>query len=125
MLTGIALAVAQNVVLGWLWRRAQELVAFVAGLAPLFMMLPPEHQALIGAILQGQGGGYSISAYVGFFLYLWTQFQSYRATVRPQVVTGDGHKIALEKDTQAASRIEAIAVTAPKPKTIWERLTGQ
>lgn len=41
MLTGIALAIAQNVVLGWLWRRVQELVAFVAGLAPLFMMLPP------------------------------------------------------------------------------------
>lgn len=125
MITSILIAVAQSVVLGWLWRRLQELVAFVAGLAPFFMMLPPEHQALLMAILQGQGGGYSISAYVGFALYLWTQWQSFRATVKPQVVTTEGRKVTLDKGSQAASRADAVAATAPQPRTLWERLTNR
>lgn len=125
MLTSIILAVTQNVLLGWLLRRVQELVAWVAGLAPLFLMLPPEHQALIVAVLQGQGGGYSVSAYIGFAMYLWSQWQSYRATVRPQVVTGSGRKIALDPYTRAASEIEARASTAPRPRTLWERITGK
>lgn len=124
MITSIFIAVAQNAVLGWLWRRLQELVAFIAGLAPFFMMLPPEHQALLMAILQGQGGGYSISAYIGFGLYLWTQFQSFRATVKPQVVTTEGKKVVLNKGTPEASRADAVAATAPRTRTLWERLTN-
>ena len=123
MLTTILVSIAQNVVLGWLWRRLQELVAFTAGLAPLFMMLPPEYQKLVIAVLQGQGGGYTISTYAGFAFYLWTQWQSWRATVKPQVVTSDGRKIPIAKDTRAASQIEAVASVAPKPRTLWDRLT--
>ena len=122
MLTSIFIAIAQNVVLGWLWRRLQELVAFVAGLAPLFMMLPPEHQALIVAVLQGQGGGYSISAYIGFFLWLWTQWQSYSATVKPQIVTENGKKAELPKGSATARQAEAVAAAAPAPRTLWDRL---
>lgn len=125
MITSIFIAVAQNVVLGWLWRRLQELVAFVAGLAPLFMMLPPEHQALVMAVLQGQGGGYSISAYIGFGLYLWTQWQSYRATVKPQVVTTEGRKVEIAKGTNTARQADAVAAAAPAPRTLWERLTNR
>lgn len=125
MLTSIILAVSQNVLLGWLWRRLQELVAWAAGLVPLFLMLPPEHQALIVAVLQGQGGGYSISAYIGFAMYLWSQWQSLRATIKPQVVTSGGRKIALDPNTRAASRIEAEAAVAPRPRSLWERLTGK
>lgn len=125
MLTSIFVAVAQNVLLGWLWRRLQELVAWTAGLAPLFLSLPPEHQALIVAVLQGQGGGYSISAYAGLAMYLWSQWQSFRATVKPQVVTSAGQKIAIVPNTRAASRIEAEASVAPRSRTLWERMTGK
>ena len=125
MITSIFVAVAQNVVLGWLWRRLQELVAFVAGLAPLFLMLPPEHQELVVAVLRGQGGGYSVSAYLGFGLWLWSQWQSYRATVKPQVVTTEGRKVTLDKGTPEANRADAVAATAPRPRTLWERLTNR
>ena len=125
MISSIFIAIAQNVVLGWLWRRLQELVAFVAGLAPLFMMLPPAYQDLILGVLQGQGGGYSISVYIGLIGYLWTQWQSYRATVKPQVVTTEGRKVILDKGTSAASRADAVAATAPPQRTLWERLTGR
>ncbi|MBU1307412.1 MAG: hypothetical protein KKF33_18060 [Alphaproteobacteria bacterium] len=125
MLTSILVSIAQNVVLGWLWRRLQELVAAVAGLAPLFLMLPPEYQKLIIAVMQGQGGGYTVSVYIGFVVYLWTQWQSWSATVKPQVVTSDGKKIPVAKDTRAASQIEAVATAAPKPRTLWDRLTGK
>jgi hypothetical protein len=123
MLTSIFVAVAQNVLLGWLWRRLQELVAWTAGLAPLFLALTPEHQALIVAVLQGQGGGYSISAYAGLAMYLWSQWQSFRATVRPQVVTTEGRKLPL---TPVGSKeAEAIAKLAPKRQTLWERLSAR
>jgi hypothetical protein len=125
MITSIFVAVAQNVVLGWLWRRLQELVAFIAGLAPIIATMPPEHQAFVMDILQGRGGALSISAYIGFGLYLWTQWQSYRATVKPQVVTTEGRKVTLGKGTPEASRADAVAATAPRPRTLWERLTGQ
>ena len=125
MITSIFIAVAQNVVLGWLWRRLQELVAFVAGLAPLFLMLPPEHQDLVVAVLRGQGGGYSVSAYLGFGLWIWSQWQSYRATVKPQIVTERGQKAELPKGSNASRQAEAVAAAAPRPRTLWERLTNR
>jgi len=125
MLTSIAVGIAQNVVLGWVWRRAQELVAWAFTLVPLYLALPAAHQETIREILTGQGGGLSVSAVLGLAWYLWTQRQSFVATVKPQVVTSDGKKIPVEKNTRAASQIEATATAAPKPRTLWERLTGQ
>jgi hypothetical protein len=84
----------KSVVLGWLWRRAQELAGWVIGLLPLFLSLPAAHQETILSILRGEGGGLSISAYGGLALYLFSQWQSFRATVKDQVVAG-GKKVAL------------------------------
>lgn len=124
-MSAIFLAIAQNVILGWLWRRLQELVAWGAGLAPLFMALPPEYQHLIGEVLQGRGGGLSISVYIGFALYLWSQFQSFRATTKPQVVTTSGKKVVLPKGTGTTSSVEALAEAVPRARTLWDRLTNR
>lgn len=127
MLTTFVVAIAQNVILGWLWRRLQELVAFIATLAPFFLALPPEHQQFLWEVLQGRGGGLSISAYIGFGYYLFTQWQSWRATVRPQVVTAHAKKIALPKSGEGASttrKVEVLAEGAPQRRTLWEMLTG-
>ena len=121
MLTTIFMAVAQNVILGWLWRRLQELVGWAAGLVPLFMMLPPEYQGLVMGVLQGQGGGYSISVYFGFAVYLISQWQSFRSTVVPQVVTSSGQKITPKPDSVAMERVETQSKAAPKRETLWER----
>jgi hypothetical protein len=123
MLTTIAAAVAQNVILGWLWRRAQEIAGLAFAFIPIYLAMPPAMQQDVQAIFTGQGGGLTISAAFGILWYLWTQWQSYRATVAPQVVTGEGKKIPIKPNTRAASAIEAEAIAAPKPKTLWERLT--
>lgn len=125
MITTILTAIAKNVFLGWLWRRAQEIASWAAGLVPLYMALPPAYQELILGILQGRGGGYSISVYGGFAYYLWTQWQSYRATVAPQAVTHKGEKILLTP--AGAKEVEAIARLAPVPRkrTLVDRIMGR
>lgn len=127
MISSIALALAQNVVLGWFWRRAQELAAWAFGLVPIYLAMPPAMQEDVRAILTGQGGGLSISAAVGIVWYLWTQLQSYRATTRPQLVTVDAKKIPLPAKGQEGASVtreaETVAKTAPKPKTLWDMLT--
>lgn len=118
-------SIIQSAAAGWIGRRVQELGSLAAMLVPVYLAMPPDMKDSVHAIFTGQGGGLTISAAIGLAWYLWTQLQSFRATVRPQVVTGDGKKIVLEKDTRAASQIEAVAVTAPRARTLWERLTGQ
>lgn len=88
---------AGNVVLGWIWRRVLELAGWLGAVLSIVAAMPPEQQAIIIAILSGQGGGLSIAAMFGFALYLWSQVMSFRATVRPQVVA-DGHKVGLTED---------------------------
>lgn len=129
MLTTITAAIAQNVIMGWLWRRAQELSGLAFALVPIYMAMPPSMQKDIQAIFTGQGGGLTLSAAFGIAWYLWTQWQSYRATTRPQVVTTDGTKIALPKAGQeginTTRKVEALAEAAPQPKTLWDRLTNR
>lgn len=125
MLTTITMAVAQSAILGWLWRRAQEVAAWAFALVPIYLAMPPSMQSDVHAIFTGQGGGLTISAAFGILWYLWTQWQSYRATVRPQVVTQDGQKVILDKGTNTARQADAVAAAAPAPRTLWERLTGK
>jgi hypothetical protein len=129
MLTGIAAAIAQNVILGWVWRRVQELVSHAVWIVPLFLALPAQHQEMILGIFQGKGGGYTISAYIGLLGFLWTQWQSYRATTQPHLVTVDAKKITLPAKGQTGASVtreaESVAKTAPAPKTLWERLTSR
>ena len=125
MITTVAAAIAQNVILGWLWRRAQELAGLAFALIPLYLAMPPGMQQDVQAIFSGQGGGLSISAAFGIAWYLWTQWQSYRATTKPQIVTQDGQKSELPKGSAVARQAEAVAAAAPAPKTLWERLTGK
>ncbi len=122
MLTTITTAIAQNVILGWLWRRAQELASLGGVLVPIYLAMPASMQKDVQAIFTGQGGGLSISAAIGLGWYLWTQFQSYRATVKPQVVTSSGEKIALRPNGATAREVEAVAKIAPRQKTLAERI---
>lgn len=125
MLTSIATGIAQNVVMGWLWRRVQEVASLAGVFVPIYLAMPPAMQEDVRAIFTGQGGGLTVSAVIGIVWYLWTQWQSYRATVRPQVVTTDGQKITPVPTSVAMERVEAQAKAAPKATTLWERITGQ
>jgi hypothetical protein len=110
IITGIFAAVARNVILGWVWRRVQELVGWIAALAPLFLMLPPQYQELVLGILRGQGGGYSVSVYFGFAVWLWSQWQSYRSTTHDQVVAGN-QKVKI-KELPTYTQDEVLDVVA-------------
>ena len=128
MLTTFAAAIAQNVIMGWLWRRAQEIAAWAFALVPIYLAMPPSMQQDVQAIFTGQGGGLTVSATFGILWYLWTQWQSYRATVVPQVITRSGTKIELPKAGEGVGttrNVEAMAEGAPRPKTLWERLTSR
>lgn len=106
-------SILTSVALGWLGRRFKELGSIATVLFSLYSILPPEHQQLVWAVLTGQGGLQSIGAYAGLLWYLWTQRDSFIATVRPQVVTRDGQKIEnIPAPLQA--NIEAAAAEAPR-----------
>lgn len=122
MFSAIAVGIAQNVVMGWLWRRVQELASVAGIFVPIYLSMPPAMQATVQAVFTGQGGGMTVSAYIGLGYYLWTQWQSYRATVVPQVVTGAGQKITPKPNTEAMARVETQAKAAPKQQTLWERI---
>lgn len=105
-----------SVALGWLGRRFQELGSLAAVVIPIYLAMPPEHQKAILAILTGQGGGLSISTAIGLVWYLWTQWQSYRATVKPQVVTPQGAKVELDQLTPAAQADVLVTAAQAKPR---------
>lgn len=117
-------SILQSVIAGWLWRRVQELAAFAATLIPVYLAMPPDMQETVREIFTGGAGGLSVSAYLGLGYYLFTQWQSYRATTVPQVVTGDGQKITPKPESVAMERVETQAKAAPKRETLWERLTA-
>lgn len=113
MFASIFAAITGNVILGWISRRVLEVGGWLAAVIPLFMAMPPENQAVIIAILSGQGGALSISAVIGFAIYLWSQIMSWRSTVRPQVVTSSKKRITVPVLTDE----EALAMN--------NRATGQ
>lgn len=118
-------SIIQSAAAGWLWRRCQELGSLAMFFVPIYLAMPASMQGDVQAILTGKGGGLTISAAVGLGWYLWTQFQSYRATTMAQVVTTAGQKITPKPDSVAMERVETQAHAAPKRQTLWERITGQ
>lgn len=118
-------SIIQSAAAGWLWRRVQEVASLAAIFVPVYLSMPASMQADVLAIFTGKGGELTISAALGLGWYLWTQFQSYRATTVAQVVTKAGQKILPVPDSVAMERVESQAKAAPKRQTLWERLTGQ
>ena len=103
MLTGILTGLAGNVVMGWVWRRVLEIAGWLGVAASIYAGLPPEYQGVVLAILTGQGGSLTIGAGIGFAVYVGSQVMSYRATVKPQVVTPD-------KKRRELTDAEALAI---------------
>lgn len=104
MLTSIFAGIAGNVVLGWIWRRVLEIAGWLGVAASIYAGLPPEYQGVVFAILTGQGGTLTIGAGIGFAVYIWSQVMSYRATVKPQVVTSEKKKITVPVLTEEQAR---------------------
>jgi hypothetical protein len=109
--------IGNNIILGWLWRRAQELGGLGGTLAFLYLSLAPEGKDAINQIFAGGWQNVSLGAVATIALYLWSQWKSWRSTVRPQVVTADAQQIILPKESVATAKVEAIAEAAPVPRS--------
>lgn len=115
----------QNVIIGWLTRRGLELGGLAAAGIAWYLNQPPATQDAINRIFTGGWREVPIGIYLGIGAALWGYVWSFQSTVKPQVVTADKKQIAIQPNTRAASKIEAEASVAPKPRTLWERIRGK
>lgn len=122
------MGILNNVAIQWLIRRVPEFAGIIVTLVTFYNSIPPEYQAIIIAIITGQGGGLTIGALIGFALWVYAQIVSYRATVKPQVVQKVGGKTVTttmkEAGPVAQERVESV-VPAPRKRTLFDILTGQ
>ncbi len=111
----------KNVVLGWLGRRALEVGGLVGMLWSAYTVLPPARQEIINRIFTGEWQDITLGALVPFLGYVISQVLSFRATVKPQVVTEDGTKTKLpdlDPSTRTKIKVDIAnkkAVEPPKP----------
>ena len=117
------MGILNNVAVQWLIRRVPEVAGIVSALIAFFAGMPPEVQAVVMAVLTGQGGGLTVMAYFGVASWLWAQWNSYRATVRPQTVvkTIEGTSVRVEPEKPVVYPSE---VSTPR-RTLWDVLTGK
>ncbi|HEV7345454.1 MAG TPA: hypothetical protein VGN60_07460 [Devosia sp.] len=116
--------ILQNVAVQWLIRRVPEFTGLIVALVTFYNSMPAEYQAIIISIVTGQGGGLTIGALIGFALWAWAQWNSYRATVRPQTVvkTVEGTSVRVAPDQPAiVHRGEII----PPRRTLWDVIVGK
>ncbi len=84
--------ILDNVAVQWLIRRIPELTGLIVAVASFIAAIPPEQQAVLIAILTGQGGGLTIGALIGLAMWLYAQIVSYRQTIRAKEVEKIGGK---------------------------------
>lgn len=115
------MSILSSVALGWFGRRVLDwggiALGGAFGLIQFYNAMPPQVQALVQKVATGHWQEITLGAVPGLVVWAWSQFQSYKATVRPQVVTSDGKKIESLPETVQAT-VEAAAAAAPRRKTI-------
>lgn len=120
--------VFDNIAAQWIIRRLLEVGGWLGAVASIFVGLPPEHQAVVIAIITGQGGGLTISAAIGLAVYLYSQVLSWRATVRPQVITeyaGRPVQVPLEQLPARDRQVVTEAARARPRRTLLDVLLGR
>ncbi|HTN63512.1 MAG TPA: hypothetical protein VL147_18485 [Devosia sp.] len=113
----------QNVILGWLARRALEMGGLIGAALTAWNNLPPATQDAILAILGHNWQTITLGALVPIAVSLWGYVWSLLSTIKPQVVTNSRQQIPLSP--VGATEAEAIAKLRPKPRTLWDRLTSR
>lgn len=108
-----------------IWDWGGQLVGWLGGLLALYGLMPADMQHTLLAILQGKWGEISLASAGGFIIWAITQWRSYRATVKPQIVTSDGKLAELrELPPGNASVVQEFATTAIRHRgeTLIEKL---
>jgi hypothetical protein len=80
------MGILENVAVQWLIRRVPEWGGLIVTLVTFYASIPPHYQAIIVAIVTGQGGGLTVGALIGFAMWAYAQFISFRQTTKPKTV---------------------------------------
>jgi len=119
-----------SVTVGWLGRRVLDwggwLGSFLLSLIGIYNSLPPTTQQVVQQAISGNWKEITLGALIPIFGLVVSQVMSWRATVKPQVVTQEGNKVpldALPPSVEKTAEIIATARKSAKP-TLLERLRG-
>jgi hypothetical protein len=119
------MSILSSVALGWFGRRVLDwggwLGTFLLSLIGIYNSLPPGAQEAIQAVLSGRWQDITLGAIIPLAALVWSQIASFRATVKPQVVTDEGQRVEMDKLPPADQRAVNATVKAA-PKTILDAL---
>lgn len=124
-MTALFSSIAMQWWLRRLWDWGGMLAGWLSGLLALYSMMPAEMQRTVLAILGGQWGDVSLAAAGGFIVWALSQWRSYVATVKPQIVTKDGRQAELsELPRGTITAVEEFAHTAilKRSETLIDKL---
>lgn len=111
-----------SIAVKWWLRRILDwggwLATLLLGAINLYNNLPPGLQSVVVRVIEGNWQEITLGSVPGILALIWSQIQSYRATVKPQIVTEDGQQADLKELPQAKSvAVQEYARTAiEKPK---------
>lgn len=108
-----------------LWDWGGQLAGWAGGLLALYGLMPSDMQHTLLAILGGRWGEISLASAGGFLIWAITQWRSYLATVKPQIVTKSGKRAELcELPRGTSTAVEEFAHTAisKRGETLVEKL---
>lgn len=115
----------QNIAVQWLLRRIPEFTGIIVTLVTFYNSIPPQYQDLIIKVVSGQGGGLTISALIGFALWLYAQVISYRSTVRPQAIVQEDGKLVTNTLAPAKEReVKTVVEHVSSRKSLLDILKG-
>lgn len=86
------MGILENVAIQWLIRRIPEWSGLIVTLVTFYGSIPPHYQSVIIEIVSGRGGGLTIGAVIGFAMWAYAQFISFRSTTKPKTVSEVGGK---------------------------------
>ena len=114
--------------LGWFLRRILDwggwLGAALLAVINFYNALPPELQGVIVKIFEGNWQSITLGSVPGLIALVWSQVQSFRATVRPQVVI-DGQQLPIDRmPNREATGVVELSRTAlgKRSGTLVEKL---
>ena len=114
-----------NIVLAWLVRRAMEVGGLVGFVLSAWATLPTGTQNAVVGLLTSKWETVTLGALAPIALAVWGYAWSFISTVKPHVITEAGKQIALPKGAIETTKVEVIAKSAPKAKTLIERILGR
>lgn len=111
-----------NVIIGWAARRALELGGILGAGLTAWNGLPPHVQEAVLLVLGRNWEAVTLGALAPLAFSVWGYVWSFLATKAPQVVTTDGNKVVLDKQSASARQADAVAAGAKPARTLFERL---